>query len=119
MTTAVEKVRNILIAAPAVAALIADRVSPLQIAQGIELPAVTLTRSSVTPMGVLTGPSTLKATSVLVDAIAMTYDEADAITEACFTALEANVDCSYVTTIDVEEPDVSETRITQEFIVWT
>ncbi len=115
---AVEVVRTILIAAPAVTALVGQRISPVLRAQGEPLPAVVLTRVSLAPLNHLSGAPTLDANRVQVDSFAATYAASRDLADACRTALEA-AGLTMESEFDNFEPDVDEYRITQDFYLWT
>ena len=114
----VQTVLNILQASGAVTALVGTRVSPVYRAQDEALPAVILTAISVTPQNHLNGPPTLDANRVQMDAYAPTFAEVRAVADAVRAALEAG-DCVMDNEFDGFEPDVSEYRVTQDWLVWT
>ena len=114
----IQTVRNILIAAGGVTALVGSRISPVMRAQSEAMPCVTLTLVSVAPSNHLAGAPTLDANLVQVDSWAETYTQARDEANACRAALEAaNVVMN--SEFDNYEPDVTEYRVTQEFSVWT
>ena len=115
---AIETVRNILMAAGGVTALVDTRVSPVQRAQDESLPCVVLGIVSTVPQNHLNGAPTLDANRVQLDAYAETYADAREVATACRTALEAG-GCVMDNEFDAFEPDVSEYRITQDWLVWT
>ena len=111
-------VRNILVAAGGVTALVGTRISPVIRAQDETLPCVVLTTISVAPTNQLVGAPTLDANRVQLDAYALTYAQTRAVADACRAALEAG-GCALENENDLSEPDVAEYRITQDFLVWT
>ena len=111
-------VRNILVAAGGVTALVGQRISPVLREQDETLPCVVLTTISVAPMNHLSGAPTLDANRVQVDCYATTYTGVRAVAEACRTALEAGGQMMENET-DLSEPDVDEYRVTQDYLVWT
>ena len=115
---AVKTVRDILVAASPVTALVGQRISPVIAAQDTALPHVVLTRVSLAPVNHIHGPPTLDQNRVQLDAFANTYAEARAVADACRDALEAG-GVTMESEFDNFEPDVAEYRITQDFLVWT
>ena len=114
----VQTVRNILIASSAVTDLVGQRIAPIQTAQNEALPNVVLTGISVVPQNHLNGAPSLDSNRVQVDIYAETYAEVRAVADACRNALEAG-NCVMDNEFDGFEPDVSEYRVTQDFLVWT
>ena len=115
---AIQTVRNILVAAGGVTALVDQRISPTIRAQDESLPAVVLTLVSAVPQNHLNGAPTLDANRVQLDAFAETYTDARAVATACRTALEAG-GCVLDNEFEAFEPEVSEYRVTQDWLVWT
>lgn len=117
---AIETVRNILLAAPSVTALVGQRISPLLRTQAETVPCVVLTRAGLDPFNCLSEPPTLNLNRVQLSAWAVTYDGARALADACRTALEAaGIVMESETDAEGYAPDVNEYRVTQNFIVWT
>ena len=115
---ALKTVRDVLVADGSVTALVGQRVSPVTRAQDTTLPCVVLTLVGLAPMNHLNGAPNLDANRVQVDVFAETYTSARAVADACRTSLETaghKMESEY----DNFEPDVSEHRITQDFLVWT
>lgn len=115
---AVETIRNILRASGGVTALVDQRISPAERAQDESLPAVVLTLVSCVPQNHLNGAPTLDANRVQLDVFAETYEDAREVAAACRSALEAG-GCVLDNEMDGFEPDVSEYRVTQDFLLWT
>lgn len=116
--TALTTVRAALTSSAAVSAIVGTRISPVMRAQGETLPCVVLTQISTVPQNQLYGAPTLDANRVQLDAYATTYAGAVALASACRTALEA-AGLVMENQTDWFEPDVTEYRITQDFLVWT
>jgi hypothetical protein len=115
---AIETVRNILMAAGGVTTLVNTRVSPVQRAQDEALPCVVLTLVSAVPQNHLNGAPTLDANRVQLDAYADTYADAREVAAACRAALEVG-GCVMDNEFDAFEPDVTEYRVSQDWLVWT
>jgi hypothetical protein len=115
---AVKTVRDILVADVSVTALVGQRISPTTRAQDTTLPCVVLSLISVVPTNHLNGAPTLDANRVQLDVFAETYASARAVADACRASLET-AGVAMDNEIDDFEPDVSEHRITQDFMVWT
>lgn len=116
---AIETVRDVLVAAGAVTALVGQRVSPLIKEQNITLPAVTLQRISLTPINALDEHAGLDQNAVQVDSWATTYAEARSIADACRAALQSS-DILMSSEFDNYDSEVNpeQYRITQQFQVW-
>lgn len=112
-------VRGVLIGSSAVAAICADRISPLISAQGSLLPAVTLQRTELEPQNGLRGFAGLDSNTVQLDAWAETYQQARDLADACRTALQA-AGVIMLSEFDNYEPstDPGLYRVTQTFSVW-
>lgn len=114
----VETVQATLLAAGAVTAIAGTRVHQVQRIQSDTLPAVVLTQVSAVPQNHLYGVPTLDSVRVQVDCYAATRTQCRQLADATRAALEA-------AGLDMEleaesfEPDVSEFRITQDFLTWT
>ena len=115
---AVKAIRDILMASPPVVSLVGARVSPVLFAQNTALPCVVLTRVSCTPANHLHGRPTMDENHVQLDVFAETYDMARQVADACRDALEAQ-DVTMESETDSFEADVTEYRVTQEFLIWT
>ena len=115
---AVQAIRNILVAASPVTALVGQRISPVERAQNTELPCVVLTRVSLAPTNSLATVPNLDSNRVQLDAYATTYAEARQVADACRAALET-AGVTMEVEIDGFEPDVTEYRVTQDFLIWT
>lgn len=115
---AVETVRAILVAAPAVTSIVGQNIEPVRQDQATDAPRVLLTRVSLTPANHLKGAPTLDQSRVQLDAFGVTYAQARSIADACRAALEA-ADVVMDSEYDNFEPDVSEYRITQDYLLWT
>jgi hypothetical protein len=115
---AVKTVRDILVADSAVTSLVGQRISPVLTAQDTTLPYVILTRVSLAPMNNITDPPSLDSNRVQVDSFSETYAQARQVADACRAALEAS-NVTMESEFDNFEPDVSEYRVTQDFLVWT
>jgi hypothetical protein len=115
---AIQTVRNILLAAGGVTALVGQRISPVTRDQSETLPAVTLDHISLVPQNHLNGAPTLDENLVQLDAWATTYAGAQQVADACRDALEAAgiVMTSASGGFDAE---ADEYRVTQEYSVWT
>ena len=113
-----ETMRNVLIAAAPVTAIVGDRVSYVTRSQSLAAPAVLLTVVSTVPQNQLAGAPTLDQSRVQLDVYADSYTQARALATACRNALEA---AGYVTESEIDnfEPDVPEFRITQDYMTWT
>ena len=111
-------VRNILVAAGGVTALVDQRISPLIRAQDEVLPCITLTLVTTVPFNHLHGRPSLDENRVQVDSWAETYADARAVAYACREALES---AGLVMSSETEdsEPDVNEYRVTQDWLLWT
>lgn len=114
----IQTVRNILVAAGGVTALVGTRISPVLRAQDEPLPAVVLTLVSAVPQNILVGAPTLDSNRVQLDAYAATYAGARALADACRAALEAG-GCTLDNEFDVFEPETDEYRVAQDWLVWT
>jgi capsular polysaccharide biosynthesis protein len=116
----IETVRALLIAAPAVQALVAGRIYPLRRPQAVPVPAVTLQRVSVTPQYHLGGWASLDGNAVQIDVFGETYAQATALARACRAALEG-ANHLMTSEADLYEPEVDPElyRIAQTWAVWT
>jgi hypothetical protein len=116
--SALQEVRDLLVANGAVFALVNDRVSPLVRSQNEPLPCVTLTLVSVVPMNHVAGAPTLDQARVQIDSWGTSYAEVRSVSGAVRAALEA---AGFVmeSEFDGFEPDVDEYRVTQDFYHWT
>jgi hypothetical protein len=115
---AIETVRDILIAAGGVTALVGQRISPVTRDQAETTPCVTLELISLVPQNHLAGAPTLDANSVQLDAWATTYAGAQEVADACRVALEA-AGLVMVSASGGYDVDADEYRVTQEYSVWT
>lgn len=115
MTT--RAILDILLADSAVTALVGERISPAMRAQGEDLPCIVLTQVSVTPTTNLDEPPSLDSNRVQLDAFALTYAQARNVVVACRAALEAG-GVALESEFDNFEPDVTEYRITQDYMIW-
>jgi hypothetical protein len=115
---AVQAMRTILLADAAVVALVGQNIEPVRMDQETTLPAVVLTRVSLVPANHLKGRPTLDSNRVQLDGFATTYAAARQLASACREALEL-ADVVMESEIDNFEPDVSEYRITQDYLTWT
>ena len=115
---ATEVVRAILVAAAPVAAIVGANVEPVRLDQAVVPPAVVLTRISLVPVNPIKGAPTLDENRVQVDCYAATYAQCRQLADACLAALEA-ADAVMLSESDNFEPDVTEYRTTQDFLVWT
>jgi len=114
----IQTIRALLVAAPAVTALVGQRISPAFRAQGEDVPCVTLTLVAVTPQNHLAGVPTLDQNRVQVDSWAATYAGARDVAAAVRTALEA-AGLAMESEFDEYEAEVEEYRVSQDFYVWT
>lgn len=114
----VEAVQALLLADATVAASAGARVYQVERTQNDPLPAVVVTQVSAVPQNHLNGVPTLDSVRVQVDCYAATRTACRQLATATRNALEA-------AGLDMEleaesfEPDVSEFRITQDFLTWT
>lgn len=115
---AVQAIRTILMADAAVVALVGQNVEPVRRDQATPLPSVVLQRVSLVPANHLKGAPTLDENRVQLDVFAETYAAARQIADACRAALEA-ADVVMDRENDNFEPDVSDYRITQDYLIWT
>lgn len=114
----IQTVRNILVAASGVTALVGQRISPVMRAQEETLPCVVLSLVAAAPTNILKGVPTLDSNRVQVDCFGSTYASARAVADACRAALEA-ADVVMDSEFESFEPDVDEYRVTQDWLVWT
>lgn len=116
---AIKTVRDVLVAASAVTALVpAARITPLIRPQSIVVPAITLQRISTVPQNHLRGDGDLDDNSVQLDVWADSYLSARSIADACRTALAA---LAMTFENDGYEPETAPElyRVTQTYQVWT
>jgi len=113
----IETVRDILVADPAVLALVEARISPYVRAQDEALPAVVIEISSVTPFSNLASPPSLDLVTATVTAWAATYDEAVELSAACRSALEA-AGLSLNSQSERFEPSVEEYLVAMDFTLF-
>lgn len=113
-------VRDVLVAAGAVTALVSTRISPLIKSQGVTPPAVTIRRGTLEPQNHLRGDGDLDKNTVMVDSWATTYVGARAVADACRTALLA-AGILLQGEFDNYEPGIDPGlyNISQEYLVWT
>lgn len=118
---AIETVRNVLVAAGAVTALVpASRITPLIRPQSITIPAITLQRLSLIPSNHLRGSGAADANLVELNVWADSYASARSIAAACRTALQAATFAMTLETDSYEEGVYPELyQITQTWQVWT
>ena len=76
-----------LVAAPSVSALVGDRIDPVSPAQGSELPSLVVTLARESDGYTLEGRDEFPEASIIVDARAATYADADALVETVISAL--------------------------------
>lgn len=115
----VETVVAVLTADSGVTALVSTRVSPMVMPQGIEMPAVTYQRVSVTPQNNLRNNGDLDYTRVQLDSWAQSSSSARAVAAACRAAMET-AGHAMLGEFDNYDPqtDPGLYRITQDFQVW-
>lgn len=80
--TAETAMRKYLLAVPAVAGLVGDRIGPIPLPQAPELPAITFQRISTPRQLRLAGPSGLAAARVQLDIWAQSHSQAREVFEA-------------------------------------
>lgn len=114
----VEAVQTVLLADATVTGIAGTRVHQVQRIQSDMLPAVVLTQVSAVPQNHLYGAPTLDSVRVQVDCYAATRTACRQLAAATRTALEA-AGLDMELEVEVFEPDVSEFRITQDFLTWT
>ena len=85
----VKLVRDALVAAPAVEALVGEKIGPVQEMQGEAFPYVVLSLERFEPFNTLQGSSGLSRSTVRIDAWAFKYKDAFEIAETCRVALDA------------------------------
>ena len=108
----------------ALSALVADRIQPVKLDKGTELPAVVYTVVSNVAQNVLNGDAPgLRILRVQVDSYATGYDAAHAIADAVMAALPANgasLKCLEIDRNDLFEEQRRLHRVSQDFSVhWT
>lgn len=114
----IKTIRNILVAAPAVTALVGQRISPNIRAQNEARPAVVLTLISLDPSNHLAGRPTADANRVQMDVFAESYNSARTVADACRDALEA-ADVVMDNEFESYEDETAEYRVSQDWLVWT
>jgi len=121
-----EAMRALLLADPAVSALVAARIYPAPLPQGPTLPALCYQRISATRTRSQEGPSGRARARFQVDAWASTYDAARAaaaaVRRACdgFRGVVSGVELQEVqlaTDRDLYEPDVQLHRVSADYFV--
>lgn len=121
-----EAVRALLVADPAVSALVSARVYPAPLPQSPALPALSYQRISATRTRSQEGPSGRARCRFQVDAWASTYDDARQLAAATRRALDgfrgvvAGVELQEVqlaTDRDLYEPDVKLHRVSADYFV--
>jgi hypothetical protein len=85
----VATVRAILIADPAVTALVGDRISPVETAEKIAFPNITLMLNTTAPYDTLLGWAGVDRNEVQIECWAFSYQQALDIARAARQALEA------------------------------
>lgn len=111
----------ILLATPAVAALVADRIVPLLRPQEMALPSITLRRVVMTPTNSLGGDEGLDNTRLQIDSLDDNYDGARQVADAVRAAMKA-AGIQLINEIDVDSsllPVGVANQIIQEFEVWS
>jgi hypothetical protein len=119
--------RAMILADPAVKALVVDRVHPVILPQPVDLPAVVLNVVSVVPVMSHAGPSGLMKVRVQVDCYGKTYLDAAKVAQALRTLLSgfrgfargSNVPAVFLEAErDLYDSDLVLYRRSQDFIVW-
>lgn len=95
------------------------RISPMTMSQGIDMPAVTLQRVSVTPQNNLRNNGSLDDVRIQLDAWATSYAGVLALASACRSAME-NAGHILIVEVDNYDPEVDPKlfRVTQDYQVW-
>jgi hypothetical protein len=114
-------VRTTLVNAPAVSAIVSDRVEILVRPQSIAVPAVCLSVVSTAPIYGLEAWNNLDANEVQIDCYASTYTAARELAAAVRAAMEA---ADHELTTDFDSFDESAelsglARVTQQYSVWS
>lgn len=87
--TALESIRAALVADAGITAALADRITPINAADGSVFPYATLDTDHVAPQNALGGFAGLDICAVMLEVWAETFTDADAIAFSCRRVLEA------------------------------
>lgn len=117
MADPIEVVKGVLAGASAVTTLVSDRISPLPIAQGETLPAITMRVISTVPTTHLRGDGNLDSVRVQVDSYAASATAAAALSDAVRAALGA-ADRVLQNEFDDFDPVTETFVVSQDYLLW-